>query len=78
MAGIRNQYVRKYGMGMITTVTDKMENTETIHYFPTLPKIDYGAVVISMNMAVASTAAGGTGFQFRLKFSHVGIKNKFR
>lgn len=39
-------------------------------------KVDDGAAVVIMDMAVTGTPTGGTGLQFRPKQSHVGIKQR--
>ena len=66
------------GMSMTTAVADQTENAETVSHLSPVSEIDNGAVVISMNMTAATASADRTGLQFRLKYSHVGIKDKFR
>lgn len=77
VAAVRNDGVRKDGMGMITAVTEDPEDTQVILFVLPCPEINDGTPVVVMYVAVSGASTDGTGLQLRLKMIHVGIKKRF-
>lgn len=61
IAGIRDNDIRKNGIGMFTAVTDNPHHTK-IRLFPFAgPKINDRTAVVVVDVAVAGAPADGTG-----------------
>ena len=65
-------------MSVFAAVTEDSEDTEICFSPLSGIKVNDGAPVVVMDMAVPSAVADGTGLQFRAKLSHKGVKEKFR
>lgn len=76
VAGVRDNDIRKNGVGVLTAVTHNPHHAETGFLLSAEDKVDDGAAVVIMDMAVTGTPTDGTGLQFRPKQSHVGNKQR--
>ena len=76
--GVRDDDIGKNRMSVLTAVTEDSEYAEIC--FSPLPgiKVNDGAPVVVMDMAVSGAVADGTGLQFRAELCHKGVKKKFR
>ena len=77
VAGIRDDEVRKYGVGMPTAFTEYPEDAKFVFRFLSCFEINDGTSIVIMNMAVPGTSTDRTGFQMWLKTLHIGIKQRF-
>ena len=77
VAGVRDDDIGKDGMCMVTAVTEDPEDAELRFFLCAGSKVDDGSAVVVMDVAVSFASTGGTGLQMGLKFSHVGIKQRF-
>ena len=77
VVGIRDDDVRKDGVGVLTAVTEDAHYTEVVASPDSGAEINQGAVIVVVDVAVAGASAEGTGLKMRLKFRHVGIKKRF-
>ena len=76
--GVRDDDIRKNRMSVFTAVTEDSENAEIcVSPLPGI-KVNDGTPVIVMDMAIPGAVTDGTGFQFRAKLCHKGVKEKFR
>ena len=64
-------------MGMFTAVAENPEDTESILFGMSISEINDGSAVVVMDVAVSGGTTDGTGLLFRLKLSHVGLKEFF-
>ena len=77
VAGIRDNDIRKNGVGMLTAVTENPHHTKVGLFTFTGLEVNDGATIVVMDVTVTGASTYGTGFKFGLKFSHVGIKKRF-
>ncbi len=77
VGGIRDDEVRKNGMGMAAG-TNEAEDTEAVPYRPASHEINQGTVIIGMDRAGSLHAAVWAGLKFRTESSHEGSKKVFR
>ena len=77
VAGIRDNDVRKNGMGMCTAVTENPHHTEVGLFAFAGLEVDDGAAIVVVDVTVTGASTDGTGFKVGLKLSHVGIKKRF-
>lgn len=78
VAGIRDNDIRKDGMGMLTAVTEYTHDAEMLLMLSSGFKVNDGSAVIIVDMAVSGASADGTGLQLWLKLPHIGVKKRFR
>ena len=64
-------------MCMVTAVTEYPGSTEIRFFLSAGFKVNDGPAVVVMNVTVSAAPADVTGFQFRAKQGHVGIKKRF-
>ena len=77
VAGIRNNDIRKNGVGMLAAVAENTHHTD-VGLFPfTCLEVDDGAAIVVVDVTVPGASADGTGLKKWLKLSHVGIKKRF-
>ena len=76
-AGVWDDDIGKDGMCMVTAVTEDSEHTKIRFLLCAGPKVDDGSAVVGMDVAVSFASTDGTGLQTGLKFSYVGIKQRF-
>ena len=77
VAGIRDNDIRKNGVGMLTAVTENPHHTK-VGLFPfTCQEVNDGAGIVVVDVTVTCASTDGTGFKVGLKLSHVGIKKRF-
>ena len=77
VAGIRNNDIRKNGVGMLAAVAENPHHTD-VGLFPfTCLEVDDGAAIVVVDVTVPGASADGTGLKKWLKLSHVGIKKRF-
>ena len=77
VAGVGDDDIRKDGVRMIAAVTEDPQDTEIRFFLSAELKVDDGSAIVVMDVAVSGASADGTGFQFRPKQSHVGLKKRF-
>lgn len=77
VAGIRDNDIRKDGMGMLAAVTEYTHDAEILLLLSSGIKVNDGSAVIIMDMAVSGASTDGTGLQPGLKLLHEGIKERF-
>ncbi len=77
VGGIGDDDIRKDSMGMFTAVAKYTHDAEIFFLLPAGSEVDDGSAIITMDVAVSDTPTDGTGFQFRLKLLHVGVKKRF-
>ena len=78
VARVRDDEIRENGMCVSAAVTDDAKDTEIGLHRMTALQIYNGSSVVGMDVTVSGRTTDGTGFQFRLKLSHKGIKKEFR
>ena len=64
-------------MSVLTAVTEDPHHTKTVYFWSSEPKINQGTVIVVMDMTVTGASTDGTGLKTGLKFSHVGVKQRF-
>lgn len=77
VAGIRDNDIRKDGMGMFTAFAEYTQDAEMLFVLFAGQKVNDGSVIIIVNVAVSGTSTDRTSFQLRLKLLHIGVKEKF-
>ena len=77
VAGIRDDDIRKNGVGMLTAVAENPHHTKVGLFSLTGLEVNDGAAIVVVDVTVTGASADGTGFQFRPKQSHVGLKKRF-
>ena len=77
VAGIRNNDIRKNGVGMLAAVAENPHHTD-VGLFPfTCLEVDDGAAIVVVDVTVTRAPTDGTGLQFGLEPLHVGVKKRF-
>lgn len=64
-------------MSVLAAVTEYPENAQIRSFPSAILKINNGSAIVIMDVTVSGTSAYGTGFPFRLKLLHVGVKKRF-
>ena len=77
VAGIRDNDIRKNGVGMLTAVTENPHHTKVGRFSLTCLEVNDGAAIVVVDVTVTGTSADRTALKFWLKLSHVGIKKRF-
>ena len=77
VAGIRDNDIRKNGVGMLTAVTENPHHTKVGLFSFTCLEVNDGATIVVLDVTVTGTFADRTALKFGLKLSHVGIKKRF-
>ncbi len=77
VAGIRDNDIRKNGVGMFTAVTENSHHTKVGLFSLTCLEVKDGAAIVVVDVTVTGASADGTGFKVGLKHSHIGIKKRF-
>ena len=77
VAGIRDNDIRKNGVGMLTAVTENPHHTKVGLFSFTCLEVDDGAAIVVVDVTVPGASADRTGLKVGLKLSHVGIKKRF-
>ena len=77
VAGIRDNDIRKNGVGMLTAVTENPHHTEVGLFAFAGLEVDDGAAIVVVDVTATGASADGTGFKVGLKHSHIGIKKRF-
>ena len=77
VAGIRDNDIRKNGVGMLTAVTENPHHTKVGLFSFTCLEVDDGATIVVVDVTVPGASADRTGLKVGLKLSHVGIKKRF-
>ena len=77
VAEIRNNNIRKNGVGMLTAVTENPHHTKVGLFSFTCLEVNDGATIVVLDVTVTGTFADRTALKFGLKLSHVGIKKRF-
>ena len=77
VAGIRDNDIRKNGMGMLTAVTENPHHTKVGLFSLACLEINDGAAIVVVDVTVTGASTDGTGLKVGLKLSHVGIKKRF-
>ena len=77
VAGVRDDDIGKYGMCMVTAVTEDPEDAEIRFFLSAGLEVDDGSAVVVMDVAVSGAPADGTGLQTGLEQRHIGIKKRF-
>ena len=77
VAGIRDNDIRKNGVGMLTAVTENPHHTKVGLFSLTCLEVNDGAAIVIVDVTVTGASTDGTGLKFGLKLSHVGIKKRF-
>lgn len=78
VTGIRDNDIRKNGMGMLTAVAEYTHDAEILFLLSTVSKVNDRSAVVIVNVTVPGTPTAGAGLQFWLKMCHIGVKNRFR
>ena len=77
VAGIRDDHVRKDGMGVPAAFTDQPKDSDLQCDGFSMDKVDDAATVVSVDPAVGRGSADGAGLPLRAERIHVGIKQSF-
>ena len=77
VSSVRNEMIRKDGVGMVTTVTDHSCNAERKGDLFSTDKVGDSAIVVGVNMAFAFCFAYGTGFFLGNELFHVSVEKNF-
>ena len=77
VAGIRDNDIRKNGVGMLTAVTENSHHTKVGLFSLTCLEVNDGAAIVVVDVTVTGASADGTGLKVGLKHSHIGIKKRF-
>lgn len=77
VAGIRDNDIRKDGMGMLAAITEHTHDADTFFQLFTVLEVGDGSAVVIVDMAVSGAATDGTCFQPELKLLHVGVEKRF-
>ena len=77
VTGVRDNDIRKDGVGMHAAVTEDPENTNIRHHRFSGDKVSDVSAIISVDAAVPQAATDGTGFLAGLKMRHVRVKKRF-
>ena len=78
VAGIRDNDIRKDGMGMFTAFAEYTRDAEMLFLLSARQEVNDGSAIIIVDMAVSGTSTDRTCLQLGLKMLHVGVKEKFR
>lgn len=78
VAGIRDNDIRKDGMGMPAAFAEYTHDAEIIFLPFAVSKVDDGSAVVIVSMAVSGASTDRTCFKLWLKLLHVGVKKRFR
>ena len=77
VAGIRDDDIRKNGVGVPAAVTENPHHTEVGLFSFTCLEVNDGAAIVVVDVTVTGASADRTGLKLWLKLSHVGIKKRF-
>lgn len=77
VAGIRDNDIRKNGVGMPTAVTENTHYTKVGLFSFTGLEVNDGAAIVVVDVTVTGASADRTGLKVGLKLSHAGIKKRF-
>ncbi len=77
IAKVRDNQIRKDGMGMPTAFADQPEDGHFRSNRGAMDKVNDMTQVVGMDLAVAGGSAGGACFLIRTERVHEGIKEKF-
>lgn len=77
ITGIRDEHIREDSVGVPAASTGQPEDSDLLCDRLSMDKVDDASAIVGMDPAVGGGAADGAGLSFRLKGSHVRVKQDF-